>query len=260
FVEGVPPETPTVNDPPVNTLPTVPGRINLNTVKSNETMTLLAGALLAGALDANGDTLTIINLTATAGTLASSGAGQWLYTPDPAYEGEVVFNFRVSDGTGSVAHSARVQVLPPDVPETPSVTGVTLIGTSADDNLEGGEHDDVIMGNAGNDALVGASGDDIIFGGEGNDTIIGGDGDDFLFGDDGTDTIVGAAGDDIIDAGKGDDHAFGGDGDDTFIASVDDGNDFYSGDAGSDTLNMSGITANAVVKLSAHGIGSASST
>src|SRR5690606_31612745 len=82
---------------------------------------------------------------------------------------------------------------------------------------------------------------------------------DQLFGGDGNDTILAGAGNDIIDAGKGDDYAFGGDGDDTFLASIGDGNDFYSGDAGSDTLNLTAITADAVVKLSATSIGTATS-
>jgi len=188
------------------------------------------------------------------------GPGQWLYTPDSDYQGEVIFNFRVSDGTGSVPHSAKVEVLPDTTPETPTGTGATLIGTPDDDTLDGTDYDDVIMGNAGDDTLVGAGGDDIIMGGDGKDTILGGDGDDFLFGDEGSDTIIGGAGDDVIEAGAGDDHAFGGDGDDTFIATIGDGNDFLSGDAGSDTLNMSNISANAVVKLSANGIGTASSS
>jgi Ca2+-binding RTX toxin-like protein len=70
-----------------------------------------------------------------------------------------------------------------------------------------------------------------------------------IYGDDGDDRIFGDEGDDFIDAGKGNDIAHGGAGSDLFVAAIGDGNDTYYGDdpaashAGSDTLDMSAITA-----------------
>lgn len=64
----------------------------------------------------------------------------------------------------------------------------TIIGTAADERIDGG---------AGADLLVGKGGDDIIFAREGADTVRGGAGKDYLLGD----------GLDLFDGGKGADHA-----------------------------------------------------
>ena len=72
-------------------------------------------------------------------------------------------------------------------------------GGSGDDNLKGGNGDDIIsggggddflQGKAGNDTLDGGSGDDKLHGDAGDDTLIGGQGDDFIHGGTGTDTAV----------------------------------------------------------------------
>ena len=102
-------------------------------------------------------------------------------------------------------------------------SGVNLVGTDADDVLNGadgfdaiagGGGNDVITGGAGVDSLLGEDGDDsinggadndIINGGNGNDSLEGGDGDDFIDGGGGSDTIIGGAGnDEILGAGAGD--------------------------------------------------------
>src|SRR5688572_15536988 len=63
-----------------------------------------------------------------------------------------------------------------------------VIGTEADDHLEG---------NDGSNTLVGRGGDDILTGGNGSDLLRAGDGNDTLFGSDGSrDTVDGGLGDD----------------------------------------------------------------
>src|SRR5690606_6817921 len=173
--QGPPPQ-------PKNSLPTVPGQIDLRTVNGNTTLTILASALLAGTHDANGDTLWISGLTASAGTLELVAPGKWVYTPALDFSGSVTFAFRVSDGKGSVAHSAKLEVLPVTPIEENPPSGSTLFGTEADDSLNGSAGDDAIFGQAGNDQIQAGSGDDVVFGGDGSDTIMGGDGDDMLFG------------------------------------------------------------------------------
>src|SRR5690606_11661571 len=65
--------------------------------------------------------------------------------------------------------------------------------------------------------------------------------------------------DDLISGGQGRDNVFGGSGNDTFVAELNDGDDLYFGDAGSDTLDMSAISSDSLVVLSANGSGSAKS-
>ncbi len=105
------------------------------------------------------------------------------------------------------------------------------------------------FGTAGKDALVGGDGRDILFGDAGNDDILAGDGADMAFGDEGDDRIFGQGGDDYLNAGAGSDTVFGGDGNDVIVAQVGDGNDVYYGDDGSDTLDMSAITASITANL-----------
>ena len=96
-----------------------------------------------------------------------------------------------------------------------------------------------------------------MFGEGGNDVISGGSGADMIFGDDGDDRLLGEAGNDMIEGGAGDDRIFGGDGDDTFLATKNDGDDFYFGDAGIDTLDMRTITADVFADLSQGTVNSA---
>ena len=73
---------------------------------------------------------------------------------------------------------------------------VSIIGTSADDKIRGGEGDDEISGKYG---------DDILSGGKGNDELDGGSGVDHLDGGKGNDELDGGSGVDHLDGGKGKD-------------------------------------------------------
>jgi len=138
-----------------------------------------------------------------------------------------------------------------------------LVGTAADDNIVALAGDDTAVGEGGADSISGGEGDDfadggagrdVIFGGAGNDQIFGGSEADVIFGDAGADRIFGEDGDDMIQAGAGNDTAFGGAGNDLFIAEAGDGNDVYFGDesdggTGTDTLDMTGVSADITVHL-----------
>ncbi|RMH45772.1 MAG: hypothetical protein D6688_05730, partial [Alphaproteobacteria bacterium] len=110
--------------------------------------------------------------------------------------------------------------------------------------------DQVVTGTTAADTLETADGNDMVFGLAKADNILGHGGNDMLFGDFGRDRIFGGAGDDMIEGGRGRDTVFGGDGDDVILASAQDGNDAYHGGAGADTLDMSGVHADATVELS----------
>jgi Ca2+-binding RTX toxin-like protein len=139
----------------------------------------------------------------------------------------------------------------------------TLVGTTGDDNIVAFGGDDVAIGDAGADAISlgdgadfasGGDGRDVIFGGAGDDQLMAGAGADIVYGDAGADRIFGDDGNDLITAGAGDDTVFGGAGDDLFVAENGDGNDVYfghdnGGGPGSDTLDMSAVSANVTVNL-----------
>lgn len=94
-----------------------------------------------------------------------------------------------------------------------------IVGTNADDGLNGTDENDTIYGLGGNDFIQGRGGDDQIYGG---------DGDDIIFGDTGQDKIFGGKGNDLI---FGSFESYGGDGSDTLFGGI----RLYGGD-GNDTL------------------------
>ncbi len=111
------------------------------------------------------------------------------------------------------------------------------------ENLEGSNHNDVIVGDDGFNGLRGLAGDDIILGHGGDDEIDGGDGNDGLYGHDGIDSIRGGAGLDWLFGGNGSDilygeadtdALFGGDGNDILFAG--DAGDSADGEAGDDQI------------------------
>ncbi len=233
---------PTNPDPVRNRAPVLSGPVTLANTGICQTVLITAAALLSGAFDADGNTLSIVNLNATSGTLTKIEAG-WEFKPAAGYYGPVSFSYAISDGEVAVAQTASLSV----------VEFMEIIGTPGDDNLVGTECADLIDGSGGNDTIdarggsdivygsagadiihAGAGhdliyaghGDDTVYGGTGNDTIHGGAGNDELHGEEGDDVIFGEAGDDVITGGAGGDQLVGGA-----------GNDQIHGDAGDDTID-----------------------
>ena len=113
---------------------------------------------------------------------------------------------------------------------------------------------DALVGTANANTIMGLGGRDVIFGHDGDDDILGDAGADMLYGDGGDDRILAGDGDDFIEGGEGNDTVYGGNGNDMIVARSGDGNDTYYGDdmvggTGSDTLDMSAITANITADL-----------
>jgi Ca2+-binding RTX toxin-like protein len=126
---------------------------------------------------------------------------------------------------------------------TGGTTNNIVMSDSATDQT-GTAGNDTITANGGNDTVRGGAGDDKIFGNAGRDVLIGGAGADELHGDNPGDAWNGE--NDSLDGGQGDranDTAFGGGGDDTYVWTATSGNDVFHGQAGVDTLNLKGITA-----------------
>jgi Ca2+-binding RTX toxin-like protein len=129
-----------------------------------------------------------------------------------------------------------------------------IIGFAGDDVLIGESGDDAITASDGVDFINAGDGEDLVFAGAGDDHAFGGAGADLLLGEAGNDRLFGERGDDQITAGSGDDTVVAGGGDDLIVGEAGDGNDTYFGDNlgggnGTDTLDLSAITANLTVDL-----------
>ncbi|OLT61775.1 calcium-binding protein [Moorena bouillonii] len=120
--------------------------------------------------------------------------------------------------------------------------GVTLIGTSNNDILEGGGGDDIIKGLNSKDLLIGLAGEDYLDGGDGDDKLFGGDGHDTLKGGNGQDTLEGGDDDDTLIGGPGDDILTGGSGQDTFVLSTVGKLTITDFTDGEDMLKLDGLT------------------
>lgn len=280
---------PEPKDETQNHRPTVVSIVDLGKARKNETLLITVAALLAGAIDADGDVLNISQLSVNAGSIIQRSDGNWLFTPDKDYQGQIKFTYAISDGQQAVKQTAFATYIPAPVTETAGTANDDiLVGTAGNDVIDAKagddivyarEGDDVISGGDGDDRLIGGDGDDIIFGGGGNDIIYGGQGNDILFGDDGNDQLYGdagndqlfggtgddvlsggqgdddlfgGAGDDFLSGGSGHDHLYGGLGNDTFVVTEPEGGDKLYGGEGTDTVDLSATAADATVDLEHH--------
>ena len=66
--------------------------------------------LLANASDDDGDSLSVVNLTADGGTLTDNGDGTWTFEPTDDFNGTINLSYDVSDGTETTPASASIDV------------------------------------------------------------------------------------------------------------------------------------------------------
>jgi Ca2+-binding RTX toxin-like protein len=179
------------NDAPIGspTATLTPGTVNL-------TYTISEAILLQGFSDPDNDPLSVINLSATNGTLSAKANGQWTFTPTENFNGTVNLTYDVSDGILS------------RIAQTRSLNVLGVVGTN---------NDEVVLGTAANDTMYALGGNDALYGGAGNDALYGGDGNDVLYGNDGNNTLDGGAGNDtLFSSMTGVDTLTGGTGDDVY--------------------------------------------
>lgn len=191
----------TIADTP-NHAPT--GSVTLSDTTPETGQTLTAGNTLEDA-----DGLGVITYSWLANGLeVGNGESYTVTTNDVGKFLRVIASY--TDGLGklesiSSANSSRV-----------TFVKLNLIGTDADDVLNGGEGNDTLNGIAGNDTLNGGAGHDVLAGAAGDDVENGQNGDDVLWGISGNNILDGGAGNDRLIAGKGHNQLTGGDGGDSF--------------------------------------------
>ncbi|MEZ8761446.1 tandem-95 repeat protein, partial [Vibrio alginolyticus] len=102
----------TVN--PINDLP-VPQDQQFS-VEEDGTLIFTDADLLAGATDIEGDNLTVegVSYDGSDGILTDNGNGTYTFAPNENFNGDVNFNFDVSDGTDTVSANIDVSVTPVD--------------------------------------------------------------------------------------------------------------------------------------------------
>lgn len=200
---------------------------NLGQYLNHISPTPIAGELLAGASDVDGDSLTILlndgdfallnaegtgvdanhelvtqagmlegsyQIETAFGTLAIESNGSYRFTQDKDFslnDGEQThlnFSFKVSDGKGGV---------------TDNLFTLTLTGEGSEKVNSDSRHH--VMGDDDNNSLLGTDGADVLFGQGGEDSLHGGTGNDILIGGDANDILNGGLGDDILTGGSGQD-------------------------------------------------------
>ena len=240
--------------PPLgNRAPQVTGPVRLQNLYVNQIVLIGLTDLLLGATDADGDQLSVENLTVSAGTLTPLTGNSWVFAPELYEPGTITFTYDITDGKDGISQVALLDIHALPGRDIEATAGDdTIIGTPGRDRIDAGpgndtilarEDVDIVVAGSGDDRVVSGQGDDVIYGGEGDDVIVAGDGNDFVrggSGDDvilggkGNDTLFGDDGDDTIYGNEGDDHIFGGLGDDTIEGNA--GNDLLFGDEGSDSI------------------------
>ena len=178
--------------------------------------------LLRGYTDANKDTLRVLNLKSSKGSLKDLRNGSWEFTASSKFEGKVKLSYSISDSHGGVVKASQEF----------EVKQAILEGNNQIDTLLGNGRDEWIYAYNGFDTIRAAGGDDRVYGGYGNDTIYGGSGNDELYGEQDDDILRGSAGDDEIYGGYGHDSIKGGEGNDRLTGG--EGADLLDGGNGSD--------------------------
>lgn len=186
------------------------------------------------------DTL-VVDFTTTGKTLVFAGAdADYVTLGNVTFPGEVYGEDGDDYISGSTANDLLVGGLHNDQINAGAgdniVWGDNAPG-SADlqpqDSIIGG--DDILSALGGNDVFYGGGGKDQVSAGGGDDYIYGGEGNDTIGGHLGNDRIYGGGGNDILDGSSGDDLLVGGAGSDQLLGR--DGNDVLVGGSSSDSLD-----------------------
>ncbi|MBI3155174.1 MAG: cadherin-like domain-containing protein, partial [Burkholderiales bacterium] len=117
---------------PVNDAPTTTPVVLAPIAEDSGPRLITQAELLANSADIDGDALTANGLTITAGNgnLVDNGDGTWTFTPAADDDTSVSFGYTISDGTGSVASAATLDIT--SVNDAPTTTPVVLAPVAED--------------------------------------------------------------------------------------------------------------------------------
>jgi phospholipase/lecithinase/hemolysin len=115
-----------------------------------------------------------------------------------------------------------------------TLTSETHLLGGADDVVQGGTTDDLVLAGGGGDQVDARSGDDVVLAGLGSDHVTAGNGDDIVAGGVGRDWLDGGSGNDVVAGSGGPDFSQGGNGDDLLVDGL--GHDILAGDRGNDAF------------------------
>ena len=79
--------------------------VNLGSSPEDVSKIISAAELLVGA---TGDTLSVVNLVASTGPVADNGDAPWTWAPVTNDTSDLLFNYGVTDSSGSVAQTATL--------------------------------------------------------------------------------------------------------------------------------------------------------
>jgi len=119
---------------PVNDAPVLSGaQAVLAHAAEDAPYIISAAALLSGFSDVDGDSLTVIGLTASNGSIADNGDGTFTVTPTADYNGPVTLSYAVSDGHGGTVAASLGYTIDP-VNDAPRLTGAQAVLAHADED------------------------------------------------------------------------------------------------------------------------------
>jgi Ca2+-binding RTX toxin-like protein len=108
--------------------PVGPADIVLTPLAEDTPVMLTTAAFLTGWSDGNGTALSVLNLTASSGTLTDLGNGNWRFESATNDDTSVTFSYQVSDGIVAVATMATLDLTPVnDAPVIALATSVTSV-------------------------------------------------------------------------------------------------------------------------------------
>lgn len=122
------------DDDETNRLP-IASNVTLGSFSGQSAIAISSSSLISASSDADGDTLTLENVTLTngSGTLTEAN-GEWSYTPSTTELGDVSFQYTVSDGEGTSSASATLTVIDSSKTQVSNAQGVTVYGYARDAN------------------------------------------------------------------------------------------------------------------------------
>ena len=267
-----------------NRRPVAQQQVTLHDQFASSAVVIALADLLSDITDADGDTLSIVNASASSGELTLVDGGYSFVTDKT---GKITITFDVTDGKEIIQQTATFNVVE-GITAAGKLAGVlspeaivdgegaiamaapalgalpegfaSYIIIAGDGVVSGTDGDDIIFGGLGADTITGGLGDDQLYGEAGDDNLSGGEGDDYIAGGEGDDVLAGGEGNDILDGGTGIDVVSGGAGHDYVIGTVDGSSDIYDGGTGLDVLDYSGAAVDLTFDLTAGQVHVGSST